>query len=304
MAAADPASGVDEGATERSGSRMAPGAGVLVGLVGQGIALSRTPLMHEVEGACLGLRYIYRLFDTAAMGDTAPSLPDIIAAAEFCGFAGLNVTHPYKQAALAHLDCLSDAARRAGAVNTIVFRDGKRHGHNTDLWGFAESFRTGLPGVPRGSVLLLGAGGAGGAVAQALLDEGVEHLLVLDADAARATALAAQLADRFGAGRATAVVEPFGTGMPDGIVNATPVGMAAEPGCPIATAGLNDRVWVADLIYFPIETDLLRAARARGCRTLAGSGMAVFQAVRAFELFTGLRPDSERMKATFEAFPS
>ncbi len=303
VSVADRAGSIDDRAPEPPHPG-APGTGIMVGLVGHGIGQSRTPRMHEVEGARLGLRYIYRLFDTAAAGTAAPPLADIIAAAELCGFAGLNITHPYKQAALAHLDELSDAARRSNAVNTIVFRGGRRHGHNTDLWGFAESFRRGLPGAPRGRVLLLGAGGAGGAVAQALLDEGVERLLVLDTDGERAAALAAQLAERFGAGRAEAVTEPFAAGLPDGIVNATPVGMATAPGCPVPPSGLSDRTWVADLVYFPLETDLLRAARACGCRTLAGSGMAVFQAVRAFELFTGLRPDSERMEATFEAFPS
>ena len=276
---------------------------ILTGLLGRGIQLSRTPAMHEAEGAALGLRYVYRLFDTDRISP-ATTVGDIVDAAELCGFAGLNVTYPYKVAVIEHLDELSPAAEAVGAVNTIVLRDGRRRGHNTDLWGFAESFRRNMADAPRENVLLVGAGGAGAAVAHALLECGVGTVHIHDQDATKAEALAGQIATRDGAAR-TAVSHTLKTidfGTLDGIVNATPVGMASMPGTPVPPDLLHPGLWVADIIYFPLETELLRQARNIGCRVLPGAGMAVFQAARAFEHFTGLKPDEKRMEAAFNAF--
>ncbi|WP_346432233.1 ThiF family adenylyltransferase [Breoghania sp. L-A4] len=175
------------------------GDAVLFGLVGRGIGLSRTPWMHEAEAAHFGLRGVYRLLDTDAMARDAdgnrPGLAEVLRAAELAGFSGINVTYPYKREALDLVDSLSDSARRVGAINTIVFKDGKRSGHNTDCWGFAESFRRGMDGARRDSVLLLGAGGAGGAVANALIDCGVQRLSIFDTDGASAARLAARLSE-------------------------------------------------------------------------------------------------------------
>jgi shikimate dehydrogenase len=276
---------------------------VLVGLLGRGIQLSRTPFMHESEGRALGLSYVYRLLDTDRMESPAPSLADLIRFAEHLGFTGFNVTFPYKQEILPLLDELSPAARDLGSVNTVVLRDGKRRGHNTDMWGFSESFSRGMDGAARQRVLLLGAGGAGVAVAYALLDLGAGQLAVHDVDGARADALVTRLNARFGAGRAIAAGDiAEAAAAADGIVNATPVGMAKLPGTPLPAALLRPAHWVADIVYFPLETELLRRARALGCRTLSGEGMAVWQAVRAFEHFTGMKPDVDRMKAAFAAF--
>ena len=218
------------------------------------------------------------------------------------GFSGLNITYPCKQAVLPLLDQLSPDARALGAVNTVVLKDGQRVGHNTDCSGFAESFRRGLPDVRRGRVVQLGAGGAGAAVAHALLAEGVGRLAISDTDIPRAEALAADLAARFGAGRAVAVGDLAAeVAAADGLVNCTPVGMAKLPGTPLPVALLRTALWVAEIVYFPLETELLRKARAIGCRTLDGGGMAVFQAVGAFRLFTGLEPDAARMQRHFAA---
>lgn len=263
-----------------------------MGLVGRSIQLSRTPAMHEAEAAAQGLTCRYELLDTDA--GTPGELPQILERAEAEGFAGLNVTFPYKQAVMAHLHHLSDAARRVGAVNTVVFRDGERFGHNTDFWGFSESLRTGLPGAPLDDVLLIGAGGAGGALAHALADMGAGRIRIADTRAGAAEALARDVPR---AEPAPDLAEAAARAT--GIVNATPVGMAKLPGTPIEAALLQPRHWVADIIYFPLETELLRTARALGCRTLGGEGMAVFQAVRAFRLFTGREADAGRMRATF-----
>lgn len=277
------------------------GPSFLLGLIGAGIQASRTPGMHELEGDALGLRILYRLIDLDRLGLGAEALPDLLLAAERMGFAGLNVTHPCKQAVLAHLDELAPDAAALGAVNTVVLREGRRIGHNTDARGFREALRRGLPGVSLERVVQLGAGGAGAAVAHALLDLGVGELLLHDVVRDRAEALAARLGGRTGSPR-IAVVHGLGRALEtaSGLVNATPVGMAAYPGLPLPAALLRPDLWVADIVYFPLETELLRTARAIGCRTLDGSGMAVFQAVRAFELFTGREPDPERMRRHFE----
>jgi shikimate dehydrogenase len=273
---------------------------IRVGLIGHGIQLSRTPGMHMAEGKSLGLSYRYDLIDTAGMDN--PDIATLLDEVEAQGYNGVNVTHPFKQAAVAHLDELSDAAKAVNAVNTVVFRDGKRFGHNTDYWGFATAFSKGLADADKSRVVLLGAGGAGGAVANALLDEGVGHLQVFDVNAASAARLVGSLQARHGEDKvcvAASTAEAVNSAT--GIVNATPIGMAAHPGSPVPADLLTADHWVADIIYFPLETELLATARAKGCRTLDGSGMAVFQAVRAFALFSGQTPDPDRMRVTFDA---
>ena len=272
----------------------------LVGLIGSGIQASRTPAMHEREGAAQGIRHIYKLIDLDRLGLDASALPDLLTAAERMGFAGLNITHPCKQAVLPLLHDLSPDAAAIGAVNTVVLRDGKRVGHNTDWFGFAENVRRNLADAPRDRVVQLGAGGAGSAVAHALLTLGVRHLSISDIDASRAQGLAEAVAERFGGATVEAVADiATAVSRANGLVNTTPMGMVAHPGLPLPVSLLRPSLWVAEIVYFPMETELLRQARAIGCRTLDGGGMAVFQAVEAFRLFTGVAPDTERMLAHF-----
>ncbi len=277
---------------------------LLAGLVGRGIARSRTPEMHMAEAEALGMRAVYKIIDLDSFEPSSPDLSDIVRAAEMSGFNGLNVTYPFKIDIVPLLDDMSANAAAIGSVNTVVFRDGRRYGHNTDLWGFAESFRRNMEGTVRDRVVLIGAGGAGGAVAHALADCGVRELRIFDADAGRSERLAEQVRTNR-PGLVAKTIERIDHGTVEdlnGLVNATPVGMDKSPGTPFPAELLNPSLWVADIVYFPLETELLASARARGCRVLPGSGMAVFQAVRAFELFTGIKPDISRMKATFDAF--
>lgn len=274
----------------------------LVGLVGSGIGPSLTPPMHEREADELGVRYLYRRFDLDTLRLPAEAIGDLLAAAQLAGFDGLNVTHPCKQLVLRHLDELSPDAAALGAVNTVVFRDGRAIGHNTDWSGFARAFDRGLPDAALDDVVLLGAGGAGAAVAHALLTLGVGRLTVLDVDRERARSLAAALSERFAAGRATGGdLADLGRSLAaaDGLVHATPTGMAAHPGLPVPADRLRPPLWVADVVYRPLETELVRTARGAGCRVLDGGGMAVYQAVDAFRLFTDLEPDADRMLAHF-----
>jgi shikimate dehydrogenase len=278
------------------------GPSVLVGLVGRGIQASRSPALHEKEAAEHGLRCIYRLIDLDALRLGIDALPEIVTAAQRFGFAGLNVTHPCKQAVIGLLDELSPDARFLEAVNTVVLTDGRRVGHNTDWWGFAESFRRELPDAARGRVVQFGAGGAGSAVGYALLTLGAGELAIVDTDHGRAEKLARRLAERFGSGRARALQDiAEAMAAADGLVNTTPVGMAKYPGTPLPPELLRPQLWVADIVYFPLETELLRAARGCGCRVMSGGGMAVFQAAGAFRLFTGGAPEAERMLRHFES---
>lgn len=256
--------------------------------------------MHEREGRSHGLDYEYRLLDLDRLGCGADALPELLAQCEREGFAGVNITHPCKQAVVGYLTDLSEQARVLEAVNTVVLRDGKRIGHNTDWLGFAESFQRGLPDASMYSVVQLGAGGAGAATAYAALTLNTERLLIFDVVHDRARYLADRLNARFNIERVMAIDDvEAAIAKADGLIHATPTGMAKHPGLPLPAQLLRPAMWVAEIIYFPIETELLRAARQIGCRTLDGGGMAVFQAAEAFRLFTGIEPDVKRMQQTF-----
>ena len=274
----------------------------LVGLVGDGVTPSLTPPMHEREGDVQGLRYLYRPIDLTELGLPGQAVGELLTGAQRLGFNGLNITHPCKQLVLEHLDEISPDARRLGAVNTVIIRDGRFIGHNTDFSGFAAALASGLPGAKLDRVVQLGAGGAGSAVAYALLTAGVRRLDLVDTDAARCTARAAELAGFFPHAGVTArtpadlaELRPLA----DGLVHCTPVGMAAHPGVPLDLSLLESRHWVADIVYRPIETELIREARDRGCDVLDGGRMAVGQAADAFRIFTGREADADRMRAHF-----
>jgi shikimate dehydrogenase len=286
------------GRVEREGDE------IKVGLIGASIQQSKSPFMHETEASALGLDLDYELLDLKAMGVGPEALPDLLRQVEDEGYAGVNVTHPCKQAVIPLLDDLADHAAMIGAVNTVVFRNGRRYGYNTDEWGFRESFRRQMSGAPLERVVQIGAGGAGAATAHAMLELGTGCLSIFDLDASRAQALATKMAAKFGAGRAEAASDlTAAVQTAQGLVQASPVGMADHPGMPMPLALLRPDLWIAEVIYFPLETELLARARALGCRTIDGGGMAVFQAARAFELFTGAAPDAERMLRRFRAEP-
>ncbi|WP_454342538.1 shikimate dehydrogenase [Streptomyces canus] len=275
----------------------------LVGLIGAGVGPSLSPALHEREADRQGLRYLYRLIDIDVLGARPEAVGELVRAARDLGFDGLNITHPCKQLVIGHLDALAPQAEALGAVNTVVFENGRATGHNTDVTGFAASFARGLPDVPLERVVQLGAGGAGAAVAHAMLTLGAGRVTVVDALADRAAGLAAALNRHFGEGRAVAAapdrLAPL-LAAADGLVHATPTGMAAHPGLPLSAGLLRPGLWVAEVVYRPLETELLRAARASGCATLDGGGMAAFQAADAFRLFTGREPDAARMLADIE----
>lgn len=274
----------------------------LVGLVGTGVGPSLTPALHMTEGRAQGLDYVYRTLDLNVLGLSPDRVGDVLSWARTLGYDALNITHPCKQLVVEHLDDIDDTARALGAVNTVVFRGGRAHGYNTDITGFAHGFTEGLAGASTSHVILVGAGGAGTAVAAALLGLGTDHLTVVDLDVDRATALAGDLAARHPQAHVDASsFDKLSVLLPeaDGVVHATPTGMSEHPGIAFDTALLHPGLWVADIVYRPLDTALLQAARAAGCRTLDGGHMAVHQAVDAFALITGLVPDAARMSAHF-----
>ena len=273
---------------------------VHVGLIGANIQRSLSPAMHMREGEAAGLDYRYDIIDIAGKGRSAHDLPALVAEAEAVGFSGLNITHPCKQAAVALVDELSPHASALQSINTVVFSDGRRIGHNTDWWGYAEGFRRGLPDASLARVVLLGAGGAGVAVAYALAEMGAWEVHIFDLDAAKVDAVISKLVAVQPECSFIAGCDLEGTlAGASGLVHATPTGMDAHPGLPLAPALVQPHLWVSDIVYFPLQTPLVRLAKERGCRVLDGGGMAVFQAVGAFELFSGIKADPDRMLAHF-----
>lgn len=269
---------------------------VLVGLVGQGVAPSLTPPMHELEGARHGMNYVYRPIDIDPSDATLDGLGRLLWAARRMGFTGLNITHPAKQAIVPLLDELAPSAARVGAVNTVMFTGGRTVGHNTDVTGFGSAFDATF-GATHERVVLIGAGGAGSAVATALAERRIAELVIVDAAEDRAMLLASHVA-----AHAEGRVRSAGThelaallASADGAVNATPFGMAAHPGMAFDPSPMPPTAWVADIVYRPTETALLQAARARGLRTMSGLGMAMGQAADAFEIFTGEVADRAAM---------
>lgn len=280
---------------------MTAGTPIVAGLIGHGISGSLTPAMHDAEGKAAGLTYHYMLIDTSLAANKNKSLGNLISEAEAKGYAGLNITHPYKVQVVPFLDRLSPEALQTGAVNTIQFRDGKRIGHNTDMRGFQIAFLAELGDVAIGHVLLLGSGGAGAALAHALLGLGVQALSIFSKEFATSRDLALRLSALHPDRQITALstLSSLSSDLPDGVVNATPMGMRDYPGMAISADRLRPGMWVADIVYFPLETELLLRAGQLECRTMSGAGMAIHQAAAAFHLITGTPGNAVRMAASF-----
>lgn len=278
----------------------------LVGLIGTGVVPSLTPPMHEGEADRQGLRYLYRPLDLEVMGRAPEEVGDILREAGRLGFNACNITSPVKELAVAHLDTMSAQVRCLGATNTVLIRDGKLHGENTDVTGFGEAFDQRMQGAPRERVVLFGAGGAGSAVATALLEAGVRELSIVDVAVGRAQERAERLASV--AAERGATVTGQGSeavaallGDADGVVNATFMGMHNHPGTPFDLDLLRPEHWVADIVYRPVRTRLVEQATRLGCRILDGGHMACGQAIDAFRPITGRPADAAAVRSDFDA---
>jgi shikimate dehydrogenase len=267
----------------------------MLGLVGDSITASLTPPIQEMIGRSMGIGVAYRPIDLAVLDVGPEDLADILAWARRLGFTGLNITAPCKQSVIPLLDKLSDRATTLQAVNTVVFRDGKSMGHNTDWCGFVYSFKRNLTNAKSDHIVLMGAGGAGSAVAYGMLDAGAGKLSVFEPDQGRLDALVERMDRLFGPGRAVPGTDlEAAMAEADGVINATTIGMTGHTAGSCVPADLfRPAMWAADCVYLPVETQLILDGKAAGCRTLTGVGMAVEQAVEAFRIFTGVEPDVE-----------
>jgi shikimate dehydrogenase len=268
----------------------------LTALLGAPIAQSAAPAMHERAAEALELRCHYQLIEIAGAGQDELRL--LLEGIRRLGFAGVNVTFPYKEAVVDLLDELSPGAALIGAVNTVVVRDGRLIGHNTDTTGFARAITRLVTATAHGPVALIGAGGVGKAIAFALAELRVSDLRIFDSGRAKAAKLAAQL-DGHAKATVTDSVEDALRGAV-GVVNASPVGMLPSLGTPVPDHLLHAGLWVADAVYSPLWTPLLTAAKAKGATVMTGRDLAIYQAADAFELFTGLVPSTAEMGTAFD----
>ena len=274
----------------------------LAGLIGANILQSLSPALHEDAFAAAGISGHYHLMDVSRMRGQA-DLADIVASIRRLGFVGVNVTFPFKERIIPLLEELAPEAAVIGAVNTVVVGDdGRLTGHNTDCSGFRRAFEEtlGRDAATEGEVVLVGAGGAGRAVGTALLDLGVASLSIYDQSVERAKALASDLEGRANAGVDAATDLADAMRRSSGAVNATPIGMLGHPGSVLPPELIAARHWIADVVYTPMETQMIGSARAKGCRVMTGGGMCVHQAAEAFRLFTGVAPDIGRMANVFD----
>jgi shikimate dehydrogenase len=269
----------------------------LTGLIGAPIAHSASPAMHEQAAGALGVRCHYHLIEVAGAG--REQLRALLDGVRNLGFAGVNVTFPYKEAVIDLLDELSPGAAAIGAVNTIVVRNKRLIGHNTDTSGFARAVENLVTGSGHGAIAVIGAGGVGKAIGFALAGLLVSELRIFDTDRAKAEHLAALLQGHQGI-RITDNIEDALQGAV-GVVNGTPVGMLPNRGSPVPETLLRRDLWVADAVYSPLWTPLLTAAKAKGAKVMTGRDLAIYQAADAFELFTGLKPSTVEMGNAFDA---
>lgn len=280
---------------------MINGSTKVYGLIGDPVEHSLSPLMQNKAFEACGLNCCYVPFRVDAVG-----LPAAIAAVRALNLGGVNVTIPYKERVVEYLDEVDRSAALIGAVNTIVNREGRLAGHNTDGAGWLASLREGgfEPGGQR--VVLLGAGGAARAVSFVMVQAGISSLAIFDLVGSKAGKLAADLVPVAGcpvaAGDMASSSLPVAMAEADLLVNASPVGMFPNHDAPppVDPRQLGEDALVYDLVYNPSRTKLISEAEARGCRVLGGSGMLVCQGALAFELWTGYKAPVEVMHQALE----
>lgn len=267
---------------------------IKLGLVGEGIAKSQSPDLHERLGASLDLPVRYDLVDSLGVEDF--DFSSAIQRLRAKGYRGTNVTFPFKEKAAQLADIRGEGVRRVGTANTLLFDSDGLRAENTDYTGFISAYRHSFGDQPAGDVLLIGAGGVGRAVACALGELAVSCIHILERDSVRAESLSRDLnamgitAERITPEQAQQMLPHW-----QGVVNCSPIGHINHPGCPIDTAGLGAQHWVFDAVYIPAHTELLNAAHQAGAKTLSGVDLFVFQGVDAFRFFTADRINPEQI---------
>lgn len=272
-----------------------------LGLIGGNIRASRSPALHEAAGRINGVNATYDLLIPAEMG------MDFEAVLAFCaaeGYRGVNVTYPFKERVVGHVQIRDPYLARLGAVNTVVFGPRGQEGFNTDYTGFASAYRARFGDAAPGCVALIGTGGVGRAIAFALALLGAEELRLVDRDAAKMTALAAGLVGpRAPRASLFETVEEALAGA-DGVVNATPVGMVGHDGTPVPAALWPGCRWAFDAVYTPVNTQFTEEAAAAGVEVLSGWELFFHQGIDAFAHFNGTPvADPGRLRAELLALP-
>ncbi len=265
------------------------GATTVAAVIGDPVAHSLSPRVHNAAFAAAGLDWVFVALRTPAGG--ASAVLDAMAASSL---GGLSVTMPLKAEVADHLRSLDPLAASLGAVNCVARDGGELVGHNTDASGFATWLAAAGHPLSDARVVVLGAGGAGRAVVAGALAAGAASVVVVNRSPAPAAAAAALGPQRCSIGELNDVAGA------DVVVNATSVGMSGQPGCPVPVGLLRPGHVVADLVYDPVATELLRAARDVGAAALDGVGMLVHQAADAFRLWTGVEPPLAAMAAVTE----
>lgn len=267
---------------------------IRLGLIGDNIRRSQSPLLHRLAGRLCGLDVSYDSLIPADMG------LDFDAVFEQCrdaGFRGVNITYPYKERVFARLDIRDAAVRALGACNLVMFEAARPRGDNTDYSGFKSAFLGTFGGVSPGIVAMAGAGGVGKAIGFGLADLGARQLRIFDVDAARSAALRASLA-KAAPGlpvHLAASIEEAAQGA-DGLINATPFGMTGHPGTAIPRHAISRRGWAFDAVYTPMDTQFLRDAAAAGLAIMSGYELFFHQGVDAFRIFTGRDVDQAALR--------
>lgn len=276
-------------------------ADLTLGLIGDNIARSRSPLLHRLAGAQNGLRVRY---DRLVPPELGQDFATVLGACAAGGYRGVNVTYPYKEVAagLVRIDAPLVAAIRA--VNTVIFHPDGPRGHNTDHSGFVAAYRAARGDRAPGAVLMIGTGGVGRAVAFGLVALGVADLRLVDRDLAKAQGLAADLAAAAPGLRVTTGTDAEAAARgAQGLINCTPVGMVGYPGTPLPRAAMAGAEWAFDAVYTPADTQFLTDAAAQGLAVISGWELFFWQGVHAWALFSGLPLDRDALRAALIAAP-
>ena len=268
---------------------------IRLGLIGDNIRRSKSPLLHRLAGQLCGLNVSYEPLIPAEMGRDFDAVFDHCAQS---GFRGVNVTYPYKEQVVARLAIPDPLTRGLGACNTVIFGPGQPVGHNTDRTGFTAAFRTGFGDAAPGRVAMAGAGGVGKAIAFGLADLGAQELAIFDPDPSRARMLVAALEQHAPSlpVRSARTLEEAIAGA-EGLVNATPLGMYGVEGTAFPAPLPAAARWAFDAVYTPEETRFLSDARAHGLEILSGYELVLHQGVQAFRHFTGGDVDAAALRA-------
>lgn len=265
-----------------------------LGLIGDNIARSRSPLLHRLAGGQNGVEVTY---ERLVPKDMARSFDEIFEVCEGEGYRGINVTYPYKEIAAKKVEVDDPLVRAVGAVNTVIFGRARPKGFNTDYSGFMAAYRRVMGDTPTGTVLVIGTGGVGRAVAFGLSGLGTRRLRLVDRDPAKAEALAEALKSVAPDMEISIWLsaEKAAEGC-SGLINCTPVGMVGYEGTPLAPEAMTGADWVFDAVYTPVDTQFLQDAAAAGLKVISGWELYFYQGVHAWKLFSGLGLDDAALR--------